>query len=390
MQTDEQDDNHVRTQSSSLFANAATTPTLTRRSASFSSLSSASSSHLDLRDEPSTDNNKEHEDHHETPVPLTMATPSPPPRSQMTPPSSTKASGIPRLPSHSRLLQPTASRVGAISTPRSQPLTSRSTPTPLPRDGQSLAQERVRQHKLRQEQRVQQEQAREADRRPLKWTAQEGHARARARVMIRSHVQPPTPTRTSPASNNQENVHQNHSKCSKLVHPPRPKSSKPVTVPQAPRLSTSRSASRPKPLGSSTRSQSTGTSSAASSSSSQRPGRRTTGMGSTQWYPTVPQAPKFVLDRKYGEKPTIASAYDPDVMPTTTTATKTSTPTRHATPSRIPSSNNSVTRRASSWKPTIPQGPRLSLNRKYRDKQQQQPQSRHRRSTSSSPRNVVG
>jgi len=35
-------------------------------------------------------------------------------------------------------------------------------------------------------------------------------------------------------------------------------------------------------------------------------------MGSKEWTPTLPKAPSFMLDQKYGNKPTIASAYDDD------------------------------------------------------------------------------
>jgi len=267
------------------------------------------------------------------------------------------------LSTSSRLLKPTAAQKGSSGPPSSTTSPPKTKNVTSAAEASRLAQERVRQHK-RQEQAKERAAAQNAgNSRNLKWTAEQGHLRAQARVYIRQHQQATSPVRpTTKASTTPQ------APSSPLVRPPPKRSSRPVTVPQGPQLSTSvRAASqRQKRL------------EQEQQKAQQHKNKTIGGMGSRQWHPTVPQGPKFTLDRKYGDK----------TVTTATTTASTSNKTTSPTCSQKENNGRTTTTKSKSWKPTVPQGPKFVLDQKYGSRSRSRtasPDNTHRSSQAVSP-----
>eukprot|EP00523_Entomoneis_sp_CCMP467_P000884 CAMPEP_0168756366 /NCGR_PEP_ID=MMETSP0724-20121128/20574_1 /TAXON_ID=265536 /ORGANISM="Amphiprora sp., Strain CCMP467" /LENGTH=452 /DNA_ID=CAMNT_0008805063 /DNA_START=149 /DNA_END=1507 /DNA_ORIENTATION=+ len=167
---------------------------------------------------------------------------------------------------------------------------------------QKVAKDRIREYKIK-EQQLQQEEARQRQEeertksppRVFKWTAAQGHLRAQTRVMIRENLR--------------QEQKENHGNA---MSPPRINKTK-STRPLSPRRTAKEGE-----------------------------------MGSSTWEPTVPRAPKFTLDKKYG----VAKKPSNTIRGTTTQQ----------------SSKKYSAGKKKAWTPTVPQGPKFALDAKYGDK----------------------
>ena len=247
-----------------------------------------------------------------------------------TTPSTFAESKIPTLSSKSRLLQPTASRLGTATSP----VRNR---TPKPAQARHLAEQRVRQRKLKEQkerEEAHRKEQEEARKKSCRMTPQEGQVRAAARVYIRQKH----------AEALQQTKNTRNAVSSPKIHPAKPKSNKPLTKPHAPSLSTSQRAlfreqqrANAKPA----------------------PKPPATGMGTRHWHPTVPKAPTFATDRRLATRSTSRPNSERSTTHAVSSPRRSPTPGRSTTPGRSGSSN---------WRPTKPKEFSFATDRRLGEK----------------------